>query len=369
MGVFDIHRPMTTRRFFAENATAALELVRESAGDDALILDSQASAAGVEIRAVPRATGAKAVDPSSALFEELAEVRSLIKAHFGSEPARVEPPSERNRLMHRLLSAGLSSKLCEELADEGSIKQVESLLASRVSTLEARDFFDAGGVYAFIGPTGVGKTTAIAKIAARCALRYGRDQVALVAMDSFRIGAHDQLKAYAEIIGVPVVIAQDNADLEQKIRSVSGRKVLLVDTAGVNQRDVQMLEQLQRLDQCMKAPSRILVMSGTSNLLTLEDVILMHERTLEGEGPSIHAAIITKTDEAAQLGPVLDCLVRHELPLLFIGHGQRVPEDLGAADVRYLCERALNPRPLGEPIGIDRPGSLTPKLDTLEGWR
>lgn len=352
---------MTARRFFAGNATAALDLVRETAGGNAVILESQASTAGVEIKAVPQS--------SPSLFDELSEVRQLIRAHFGSEPARVEAPSERDRLMHRLLSIGLSPKLCDEVVSEGSMRQIESLLVSRIHALEARDFFDAGGVFAFIGPTGVGKTTAIAKIAARCALRYGRDQVALVAMDSFRIGAHDQLKAYAEIIGVPVVIAQDGADLEQKIRAVAQRQVLLVDTAGVNQRDIQMLEQLERLNQCITAPRRILVMSGTSNLLTLEDVILMHQRTLAGEGPAIHAAIITKTDEAAQLGPALDCLVRHELPLLFIGHGQQVPEDLGAADVPYLCRRALNPRPLGEPIGIDRPGSLAPTLDELSNWR
>jgi flagellar biosynthesis protein FlhF len=213
--------------------------------------------------------------------------------------------------------------------------------------------FDLGGIFAFIGPTGVGKTTTIAKIAARCVLRYGREQVALLSTDTFRIGAQEQLKVYAKIIGIPVISLRDSEDLAAKISSMRNRRVILLDTAGVSQRDIQMLEQSDLLQAGAPSLKRILVMSSTTDLRTQEDVILLHSQAARSkEAQALTAAIITKTDEAAQIAPVLDCLIRHQLPLIFLANGQRVPEDLSQANVPYLSHRALHPRTLGSDLNL-----------------
>jgi flagellar biosynthesis protein FlhF len=199
----------------------------------------------------------------------------------------------------------------------------------------------------------VGKTTTIAKIAARCVLRYGREQVALLSTDTFRIGAQEQLKVYAKIIGIPVISLRDSEDLAAKISSMRDRRVILLDTAGVSQRDIQMLEQSDLLQAGAPSLKRILVMSSTTDLRTQEDVILLHSQAARSkEAQALTAAIITKTDEAAQIAPVLDCLIRHQLPLIFLANGQRVPEDLSQANVPYLSHRALHPRTLGSDLNL-----------------
>ena len=229
--------------------------------------------------------------------------------------------------------------------------------------------FDPGGIFAFIGPTGVGKTTAIAKIAARCVLRYGRDQLALLTTDTFRIGAQEQLKVYAKIIGVPVVTLRDSDDLSTKLNSMKDRRVILLDTAGVSQRDTQMLEQAKLLLEGAPSLKRILVMSSTTDLRTQEDVILMHQMATQNEGQkALIGAIITKTDEAAQIGPVLDCLIRHKLPLLFLANGQRVPEDLSQANTAYLSHRALHPRSISGRLDIPDEQISVHLMDQLNDW-
>ena len=317
-------------------------------------------------------------DPLSTLLNEVAEMRELVLTHFPTGTG-VPNPQEgaRIQLQQRLMACGLSPVLCDdllgrwdiELGSSGKPPLIEPLLSNLLPRIDGKGFFDQGGVFAFVGPTGVGKTTVIAKIAARCAVRYGHDQVALIAMDSYRIAAEDQLKAFAQIIGLPVLVAHDGADLATKVQSMAYRRVIIIDTTGVNHRDLQMLQQLQRLDLGAHRAKKILVTSGTTNLHTLEDVILMHERTLSEFGAGIDAAIVTKTDEAAQLAPSVDCLIRHQLPLLFIGFGQHVPEDLGIADVDYLCRRALHPRRLGESMEMIPAEIGTPLADKLSDWR
>jgi flagellar biosynthesis protein FlhF len=216
----------------------------------------------------------------------------------------------------------------------------------------------------------VGKTTAIAKIAARCVLRYGRDQLALLTTDTFRIGAQEQLQVYAKIIGVPVATLRDSEDLAAKIKTLGQRHIVLLDTTGVNQRDIRMLEQSQLLQQGAPELKRILVVSSTTDLRTQEDVILMHQQAARSaQGGSILAALITKTDEAAQLGPAVDCLIRHQLPLMFLANGQRVPEDLSPANLPYLSHRALHPRVLGEDMSLGNDQLPALMADQLSQWK
>jgi flagellar biosynthesis protein FlhF len=315
------------------------------------------------------------------LLAEFSQVKQLLQTHLSArawEDLQAES-SDKAEALRILLNAGFSPQLCAELADdlmalppapdERLVDRLQTLLEPKIQTLEPLSVFDPGGIFAFIGPTGVGKTTAIAKIAARCVLRYGREQLALLTTDTFRIGAQEQLKVYAKIIGVPVVSLRDSDDLAAKLSSMGDRRVILLDTAGVSQRDIQMLEQSQLLHEGAPALKRILVMSSTTDLRTQEDVILMHQQAAQSEqSRALVAAIITKTDEAAQIGPVLDCLIRHKLPLMFLANGQHVPEDLSQANTAYLCHRALHPRVLSNRMEI--PDDHIPLLmtDQLNDW-
>ena len=314
------------------------------------------------------------------LLAEFSEVKQLLQTHLSARAwdDMQAQSTEKAEALRVLLNAGFSPQLCGEIADQLSAQgasdvtlmdRLQVLLESKIQTLDPLSVFDPGGVFAFIGPTGVGKTTAIAKIAARCVLRYGRDQLALLTTDTFRIGAQEQLKVYAKIIGVPVVSLRDSEDLASKLSSMKDRRVILLDTAGVSQRDTQMLEQSQLLLEGAPALKRILVMSSTTDLRTQEDVILMYQMAEKNEkSRAVTAAIITKTDEAAQIGPVLDCLIRHQLPLMFLANGQRVPEDLSQANTTYLSHRALRPRLLSSRLQIPDDQIPVHMADQLNDW-
>ena len=317
------------------------------------------------------------------LYGEIESVKKLLQSqvagnYWGEIQQRASGIAEITKAM---LTAGFSPKLVSDLVQELDQseadskvlqEQVQKRLEERIRVVNPMDMFDAGGVFAFIGPTGVGKTTTVAKVAARCILRYGRDEVALLSTDTYRIGAQEQLKVFAKILGLPIISLRDSEDLSAKINDLSPRKIILLDTAGVNQRDSLMLEQSQLIQHGSRTARRILVMSATTDLRTQEDVIMLNRQALQqteaADGSTLFGAIITKIDEAALVGPVVDCLIRHDLPVLFLSNGQRVPEDLSQANAAYLAHRALRPRHLG--TNLDVTDELVPSLmaDYLNDW-
>jgi flagellar biosynthesis protein FlhF len=314
------------------------------------------------------------------LVSQFNQMRDLLQAHLSDKVWGDFKQSHDHALMLRsLLNAGFSPGLCSQLmqalpAQDQTLAAMRELmaqhLAQQIEVVEPLSVLDSGGVFAFIGPTGVGKTTAIAKIAARCVLRFGREQLVLMTTDNFRIGAQEQLKVYAKILGVSYVSVQDKDDFAHKLRQLSQRRIVLLDTAGVSQRDIQMLEQAQLLYEGAPELKRLLVMSSTTDLRTLEDVILMNTAAVRvaSQQPALAGAIITKIDEAAQLGPVLDCLIRHRLPLMFLSNGQRVPEDLSQANIAYLVHRALHPRALGQSLQLSDEQVPALMADELSAW-
>jgi flagellar biosynthesis protein FlhF len=372
-----------------ENAEPTVKTLTAPANSPTTSLASTQTPAAFKSTAAGYSTGYKAPTASTPapedkrvdkLLEEFSEVKQLLQTHLSARAwdDMQAQSTEKAEALRILLNAGFSPQLCGEIADQLSeqglsevplLDRMQALLESKIQTLDPLSVFDPGGVFAFIGPTGVGKTTAIAKIAARCVLRYGRDQLALLTTDTFRIGAQEQLKVYAKIIGVPVVSLRDSEDLASKLSSMKDRRVILLDTAGVSQRDTQMLEQSQLLLEGAPALKRILVMSSTTDLRTQEDVILMYQMAEKNEkSRAVTAAIITKTDEAAQIGPVLDCLIRHQLPLMFLANGQRVPEDLSQANTAYLSHRALRPRMLSSRLQIPDDQIPVHLADQLNDW-
>jgi len=194
---------------------------------------------------------------------------------------------------------------------------------------------ERGGVYALVGPTGVGKTTTTAKLAARCVVKYGAQSLGLITTDSYRIGAQDQLRIYGKILGVQVYTAQSEADLAQLLSTLSRKHLVLIDTVGMGQRDDRLAEQTRMLAQ--SDVRRILLLNAVAQAETLEDVA----RNYRGDG--LHGAIITKLDEAVKLGGVLDVVIRHKLTLHYLATGQRVPEDLFLAESPGLLRRCLKP--------------------------
>jgi flagellar biosynthesis protein FlhF len=231
-------------------------------------------------------------------------------------------------------SPALSRQLLEKVPAKGGLEWLRKVLGHnlRVATLQ-EDVVARGGVYALVGPTGVGKTTTTAKLAARAVVRYGADKVALVTTDSYRIGAHEQLKIYGKILGVSVHAVRDVEDLKLTLSGLKHKHLVLIDTMGVGQRDSRVAEQAQMFDTV--GVQRLLLLNATSSGGTLDDVVKMYG------GTGVIGCIPTKLDEAVTLGTVLDVVVRHKLTMHYVASGQRVPEDLHEVNLEYLLHRVF----------------------------
>ncbi|BEI39600.1 flagellar biosynthesis protein FlhF [Polynucleobacter sp. HIN8] len=295
------------------------------------------------------------------LLSEIGEVKNLLQSRVAGNfwGNLQQEKAHLTEVIKHLLNTGFSPQLCADITRQlpetsdlpTLLQNVRDQIKGMIKTVDAFATFDKGGVFAFIGPTGVGKTTTVAKIAARCVLRYGRNQVTLLTTDTYRIGAQEQLKVFAKILGLTVTSLRDGEDLSTKLKELSGRKIVLLDTAGVSQRDTLMLEQSKTLQDGSQNASRILVMSSTTDLRTQEEVIKLHNQAAQKNGAGkIDAAVITKIDEAAHVAPVVDSIIRHDMPLLFISNGQRVPEDLSLPDLDYLSHRAVQARAFSEDL-------------------
>ncbi|HHQ68750.1 MAG TPA: flagellar biosynthesis protein FlhF, partial [Halothiobacillaceae bacterium] len=204
------------------------------------------------------------------------------------------------------------------------------------------DPVEGGGVYALVGPTGVGKTTTLAKLAARAVLHRGREHVALISTDRFRIGAQEQLRNYARILNVPLHVARDEDHLKQLIEAVSDRHLVLIDTAGTSQRDLAMIERLDALVGAGLAVRRLLVLSANAQYPAMEDAKRQFAQL------DLHGVVLTKLDETVLLGGALAALVRpfgndqnNCLPLVCAGVGQRVPEDIWFPNGSDLIKQAI----------------------------
>ena len=259
---------------------------------------------------------------------------------------------QRARLLSRMLNAGFSSLLARQLLDkmpegkERGESWVKQVLKRNIHVAgEADDIVAKGGVYALIGPTGVGKTTTTAKLAARAVVRYGADKVALLTTDSYRIGAYEQLKIYGKILGVAVHSVKDADDLRLTLSALRHKHLVLIDTVGMGQRDERVSEQTEMFDAT--GVQRLLVLNATSGGDTLEEVVRMYHSN------KVVGCIATKLDEAVNLGALLDVAVRHRLVMHYMANGQRVPEDLHPVNIDVLLHRALRPVEGKTPFTLD----------------
>lgn len=257
--------------------------------------------------------------------------------------------------LQSLLTAGFSGELARRLTEpmpdgtdeqEGMKWLVAEINRNLITAGQDNDIVERGGVYAIVGPTGVGKTTTTAKLAARAVVRHGADRVALLTTDTYRIGAHEQLRIYGRILGVATNIVRDASELKATLADLRGKHMVLIDTVGMSQRDKMVAEQVSALSQCGGNVKRLLLINATGNGETLEDVVRCYDPG------SIDGCVITKLDEAQSIGAALDVLIRHRLALHFVANGQRVPEDLHTPNRQYLIHRALRMAIGGSPFEL-----------------
>ncbi|MCG9729280.1 flagellar biosynthesis protein FlhF [Shewanella sp. Isolate13] len=279
-----------------------------------------------------------------AMKEELASIRSLlthqVNTLMAEQKKRLDPVGA--MLESKLLEAEFSPEIAQKLSGLTEHYSPAELVASLPRCLanmldnQGDDIVRQGGVVAFVGPTGVGKTTTVAKLAARFAAYHGSDQVALITTDHYRIGAFEQLATYGKIMGCPVKQAHDFNELEQILYQFRNRKLVLIDTAGMGQRDQRLFQQLDSLAANSRLPIRsYLVMSATGQRRVLEDAVKQFTRI------PLSGAVLTKLDESISLAPALSVLIQNGLPLSYVTDGQRVPEDMQVADTLSLAKHAL----------------------------
>jgi flagellar biosynthesis protein FlhF len=196
-------------------------------------------------------------------------------------------------------------------------------------------WLEAGGNIAFAGPAGAGKTTLIAKLAARWVLRHGPRRVALVSADAVRIGAHEQMHMLGRLLGVTTHNVYDVAELPELLNELASYELVLIDTAGASPRDPELARRLRLLNQMQSKVETALVLPASTQSGAIDEVV----QRFALAKPS--ACVITKVDEAVSLGGVLSALVRYKLPAAYMSDGQRVPEDLSPARAHVLVSRAV----------------------------
>lgn len=348
---------MNVSRFVGSTNREALRQVRMALGSDALILSNRRVNGGVEIVAAdptwaPDVAESGEAGQDASVLSTLGEMRDALETRmealmWGSQLS--ETPIMAS-LFQTLLSCGLSTTLVHAM-----LKRLPAGLTENSALLWARDqlvahlphvdsdneFLTAGALIALVGPTGVGKTTTIAKLAARCVQRNGPEGLVLVTTDTWRIGAHEQLMLYGKMLGVPVHVARDDVELNHIINSLGPAQTLLVDNVGVSQRDRRISAQAALLAAASRPVQRLLVLNAASHGDTLDDVALAYS---SDGGPPLQGCVVTKVDEAIRLGAVLDTAIRYKLPIRYVSVGQRVPEELTCPTATLLVDQALAPR-------------------------
>lgn len=277
--------------------------------------------------------------------KELKTLRGLLETQlsglaWGDLKRRFPSQAE---LLQRLTKLGLGTKLCQQIiADISDDNDIETLWEQSLARLQEsiptadHGLLDEGGIVALVGPTGVGKTTTVAKLAAKYALRHGSRHVGLITIDNYRIGAQEQLRAYARILDVPMRTANTEGEIERHLEDLWDRRLVIIDTAGMSQRDSRLPKQMAQLKGDRDYLKTYLVVSANARLATIEETVIAYQAA------QLQGCIVTKLDETTCLGAAISSVIEHALPITYISDGQRVPEDLYSARADNIVARAVN---------------------------
>ncbi|MFN3888189.1 MAG: flagellar biosynthesis protein FlhF [Aquabacterium sp.] len=317
-------------------------------------------------------------EANASMLGELRAMRAMMQERFetiafieklGRTPAQAQ-------LAQKLLDGGFSTVLIRKMLDampaEVASGQADELgwatqvLQRNLHTADNEPAIeDRGGVFALVGATGVGKTTSTAKLAAMFAAKHGASNLGLITLDAYRVGAHEQLRAYGRILGVPVHMAHDRAALEDLLDLLSSKKLILIDTAGMAQRDSRAKELLDMLSH--PSIKKLLVINAATQGDAIEDTMVAYQAS------ACAGIVLSKLDEAVKLGPALDALIRHKLKVLGVANGQRVPEDWHRLSSQALVHRALraslNPAYRLDPAEVSLVFSTAPVTDAVASPR
>src|SRR5690606_18665328 len=369
---------MSIQRFTANSQRQALRLVRDALGDDAVIITSRKQGDSVEmfamreadldqlgsqttVPATPAVPTEPATQPMAQALEQLLadmqQMRNLLQQQQG------EPVTEdnRQRLYRHLRSADFSDELAQQYSDllpahlnhratpysdvQTWLKQQLAARIAHQGELSPNEWqlLQHQGVMALVGPTGVGKTTTTAKLAANYVMQHGNDSLLLVTTDSYRIGAQQQLAIYAELLDVQMHALADGDTLDSLAEKMQGKRLVLVDTVGMSQRDQRLAQKIAALGSAENRDSTriVLLLNAAAQQETLDEVARIYQRIASESDLTIHDCILTKLDETARMGGVLDTAIRHKLTVQATSSGQRVPEDIQVPDVEQLVADSL----------------------------
>lgn len=343
-------------------------MVKKEMGEDAVILRTRTlSGHGIEVTAAVDYDAQPATqtpDVNNEIRELGKELKEIKEALLFSEAARVLDPELyfdrdlRERYTH-LKTFGLNQNLIRKFMSEGRPVVTEknhnrshllqdSLLKvlTEIKIRPDRDISKGKRIYTFIGPTGVGKTTTLAKLAAQSALQNGMKS-ALITLDTFRIAAAAQLEAYARIMGLPVEIAVSGKDLHNAIRKFSDYDRIFIDTAGRSPNGDQGNNDLLKIFKEHDNVHGFLVMGATAQY---KNMINASDRF---ENLPFHSYIFTKLDETEDLSPMINFLISKEKPVSYFTTGQQVPEDIEIASKKKMASFLLSGIRAESNIGIN----------------
>lgn len=326
---------------------APLPIAEEPAAQEGMILDMLKQHSEQQEQAYHLATQTLE-QKMQGMMQEMRQMRSHFETqmsamtwqhHLQHSPAKSKVLST---LLSASFSAALSRQIAEKMPQHIDVNKAplwaKEVISRNLHTLDDEDaLLDRGGIYALVGPTGVGKTTTTAKLAARYVMKHGTQNLGLITTDSYRIGGYEQLRIYGKILGVMVHAVKDEEDLKIALNELKGKHMILIDTVGVSQRDQAVSEQLSMLSKSETPIQKLLCLNATSTGETLTDVMRSYKKH------DMAGCIVTKLDEAAAIGNVLDVLIRERMRLFYTTNGQRVPEDIEVANKQALVERALTP--------------------------
>ncbi|HMP10478.1 flagellar biosynthesis protein FlhF [Hydrogenophaga sp.] len=280
----------------------------------------------------------------NAMAVELSALRDMIEERFNTLAwlgSSKQNPVQSN-LMLKLIRSGYSpsmaravlEKLPAEVSPADAVRWVMDVITRNLRVAPpGASLGEEGGVIALIGATGVGKTTTAAKLAAQCARLHGASSVGLITLDSYRVAGYEQLRAYGRMLGVVAHLAHDRSALGDLLNLLSGKRMVIIDTAGLGQRDQRIQDMLDMLD--MPKIKRNLVLNAGAHGDTIDDVLNSFKAS------SLHGVVLSKVDEAVKLGPAIDSLIRHQVVLRGVANGQRVPEDWQAPDAAAMVRISM----------------------------